>query len=130
MIEAAVIAKIVFVMIGAQVTGYSEGTGAFYAEGVMEQVCRHRVSHGWQPDLDCSRLCLVSGIEHDSLGQRWLVDIPGGSFYDCLVVDVGAGIDLPALRARGEIVEIPHWLAMKAGWNGYVDDVKVWRLGR
>ena len=30
MSEAAVIAKIVFVMIGAQVTGYAEGTGAFY----------------------------------------------------------------------------------------------------
>ena len=48
MSEAAVIAKFVFVMIGAQVTGYSEGTGAFYAEGVMERVCRHRVSHGWR----------------------------------------------------------------------------------
>ena len=78
--ESLVIAKIVFVMIGAQVTGYSEGTGAFYAEGVMGQVCRHRVSHGWN-DFDCSWPCLVSAIEQEDIGQMWLVDVPGASMH-------------------------------------------------
>ena len=80
MSEAAVIAKIVFVMIGAQVTGYSEGVGAYYAEGVMKRVCEHRVSHGWN-DLDCSWPCLVSAIEPEDIGQFWLVDVPGASMH-------------------------------------------------
>ena len=103
------------------------GVGAYYAPGLMQRVCEHRVSHGWN-DLDCSWPCLVSAIEQEDIGQFWLVDV--GSMHLCLTVDVGAEADLPALRARGEIVEIPHWLAMKAGWTGYVDDVKVWRLER
>ena len=63
MIEAAVIAKIIVVMIGAQVTGYAEGAGAYYGPGLMQRVCEHRVSHGWQ-DLDCSWPCLVLSLIH------------------------------------------------------------------
>ena len=80
MSETAVIAKIVFVMIGAQVMGYSEGTGAYYAPGLMQRVCEHRVSHSWQ-DLDCSWPCLVSAIEQEDIGQWWLVDVPGASMH-------------------------------------------------
>jgi len=46
-----------------------------------------------------------------------------------LTVDVGQEVHLEALRQRGEVVEIPHWLAMKAGWTGYTDNVRIWRLG-
>jgi len=41
---------------------------------------------------------------------------------------VGQEAHLDALRQRGEVVEIPHWLAMKAGWDGYEQGVRVWRL--
>jgi len=45
-----------------------------------------------------------------------------------LVVDVGRLEDLPRLRQRGEVVEIPYWLAMDAGANGYIEGVRIWRL--
>ena len=106
------------------------GVGAYYAPGLMQRVCERRVENGWSMDLDCSWPCLVSGIEHESLGEYWFVDLPGESMYLCLVVDVGRSEHLEALRARGEIVELPHWLAMKAGWDGYKSGVKVWRLER
>jgi hypothetical protein len=41
---------------------------------------------------------------------------------------VGCGAHLKELRERGEVVEIPHWLAMEAGWDGYVDGVQIWHL--
>jgi hypothetical protein len=44
------------------------------------------------------------------------------------VVDVGRSVDLPRLRERGEVVELPYWLAMKAGMNGYRDGVRIWVL--
>jgi hypothetical protein len=41
---------------------------------------------------------------------------------------VGRLEDLPRLRDRGEVVELPYWLAMKAGMSGYRDGVKIWVL--
>jgi hypothetical protein len=41
---------------------------------------------------------------------------------------VGRAVDLPRLRERGEIVELPFWLAMEAGMEGYRDGVRVWTL--
>jgi len=57
------------------------GVGAFYAEGLMQQVCEHRIQENWTPGLQCDWPCLVAGIEHDSLGEWWLVDVPGASFH-------------------------------------------------
>jgi len=45
-----------------------------------------------------------------------------------LVVDVGASEHLEELRQRGEVVEIPYWLAMRAGWDGYEQGVQIWRI--
>ena len=56
------------------------GVGAYYAPGLMQRVCEHRVSHGWN-DLDCSWPCLVSAIEQEDIGQMWLVDVPGASMH-------------------------------------------------
>ena len=37
-------------------------------------------------------------------------------------------VHLKRLRERNEVVELPYWLAMQAGWNGYTNNVRVWRL--
>ena len=130
MSEAAVIAKIVLVMLGAPVQGHAEGVAAYATRPhVWYDVCMHRVKHGWN-DLDCNWPCLVSGIEQDSIGEKWLVDVPGVRMHTCLVVDVGQRIHLEALRKRGEIVELPYWLAMQAGLTGYTKGVRIWRLGK
>ena len=111
--------------------GESEtGVGAYYQPGLMEDVCRRRVERGWTPDLHCDWPCLVAGIEQDTLGDWVLVDLPGASYHFCQVVDVGAEEDLPALRERGEVIEISWGLAQKAGWDGYQEGVSVWNLGR
>ena len=57
------------------------GVGAYYMPGVMQGVCEHRVEQGWTPGLQCDWYCLVSGIEHNSLGEWWAVDVPGASFH-------------------------------------------------
>lgn len=129
MTEAIVIAKIIFLITGMQVTSHAEGIGAYYQPGLMEQVCRHRVDQGWSPGLDCDHPCLVAGIEHDTLGDWVLIDVPGASYHYCQVVDVGSADDLPALRARGEVIEVPYWLAMEAGWDGYQPNVRIWWIG-
>jgi len=59
------------------------GVGAFYHErpGQMREICEHRVQQGWTPGLQCDWPCLVAGIEQDTLGEWWLVDVPGASFH-------------------------------------------------
>lgn len=126
--ELAMIAKMVLVIAGLHVIGHNEGVGAYYAPGVMEQVCRHRVEQGWQ-ELDCDEPCLVSAIEQEHLGETWLVWHDSLSFHECLVVDVGATEHLPTLRARGEVVEVSWEMAQAAGWDGYQENVRIWRLG-
>ena len=84
MTEAAIIAQLLFhaVLLGA--LGEPEvGVGAFYHErpGQMREICEHRVQQGWTLGLQCDWYCLVSGIEHDSLGEWWAVDVPGASFH-------------------------------------------------
>ena len=103
------------------------GVGAFYAEGVMKRVCEHRVEHGWTPGLRCEWYCLVSGIEQESLGEWWAVEV-GSTLHLCHVVDVGATHDLPTLRARGEVIELSWAMAQDANWTGYTEGVKTWRL--
>jgi hypothetical protein len=122
------IAKAIFLIAGLRVIGYNEGVGAYYAPGVMERVCVHRVQHNWTPDLQCDWPCLVSGIEQQHLGEFWLVDLPGGSMHVCQVVDVGATEHLEGLRQRGEVVEVSWEMAQDAGWDGYEEGVRVWRL--
>ena len=36
---------------------------------------------------------------------------------------------MEALRERGEVIEIDGDMARECGWQGYVDGVRVWRLG-
>ena len=79
--ESLVIAKIIAVLIGAQVVGYSEGVGAFYSEGLMQEVCERRAQENWTPGLQCDWPCLVSAIEPEHLGEWWLVDVPGASMH-------------------------------------------------
>lgn len=126
--SASMIAKMILLIAGLRVIGYNEGMGAYYAPGVMEAVCERRVENGWTVGLDCCWPCLVSGIEHASLGEYWLVDIPGHSMELCLVVDVGRSEHLEALRQRGEVVELSWEMAQDAGWDGYQGGVRVWRL--
>jgi len=81
-----VIAKIIFVMIGTHTTGYETGVGAYYHKcpGQLQRVCIDRMTHGWVPPgvvLDCSWPCLIAGIEQDTLGEWWLVDVPGASMH-------------------------------------------------
>jgi len=123
------IAKAIFLIAGLRVVGYDSGVAAYYSPGLMEEVCRHRTDHNWT-ELDCDWPCLVAGIEQDSLGEWWLVDLPGGSIHLCHVVDVGATHDLDALRGRGEVVEVSWKMAQECGWTGYTPNVRVWRLDR
>ena len=105
------------------------GVGAFYAEGLMQQVCVHRVEQGWTPGLQCEWYCLVSAIEQEDIGQWWAVDT-GAGMHLCHTVDVGAKRHLQELRQRGEVVEVSWQMAQEAGWNGYTDNVRIWRLER
>jgi len=133
MTEAMVIAKLIFLITGMRVAGYEQGVAAFYAPGVMQEVCERRARNGWYPvgsgGLNCDWPCLVSGIEPEHIGEMWLVYHPGCSYHLCHVVDCGAAHDLPALRARNEVVEVSWGLARDCGWQGYVDGVHVWRIG-
>jgi len=86
MTNCALIAKMVFVIAGLHVNSCSVGVGAYYHKcpGQLERVCINRMTHGWVPPgvvLDCSWDCLVAGIEQDTLGQWWLVDVPGASMH-------------------------------------------------
>lgn len=126
--SATAIAKMIFLLVGLHVSGYREGPAAFYHQVNLRDVCVRRVQENWTPDLQCDWPCLVAGIEQDSLGQFWLVDLPGGSMHVCQVVDVGAIEHLPALRARGEVVEVSWEMAQAAGWTGYQEGVRIWRL--
>jgi len=80
---ATTIVKIILVLTGLHVQGYAEGVGAYYHErpGLMREVCELRVQENWAPGLDCSWPCLVSGIEQHSLGEWWLVEVPGASMH-------------------------------------------------
>ena len=42
---------------------------------------------------------------------------------------MGQEVHLEELRERGEVIEIPYWLAMEAGWDGYEPNVRVWWIG-
>lgn len=125
----AMIAKMILLVAGLRVVGYNEGVAAYYAPGMMEEVCERRVSNGWN-DLDCSAVCLVSGIEPGHIGDWWLVYHPTLSYHLCHVVDCGSEADLPGLRAQGEVVEISWEMAQQAGWDGYQEGVRIWRLER
>ena len=86
MTNCALIAKMVFVIAGLHVNSCSVGVGAYYHKcpGQLERVCINRMTHGWVPPgvvLDCSWPCLVAGIEQDTLGEWWLVDVPGASMH-------------------------------------------------
>lgn len=93
----------------------------------MLEICQRRVENGWYSGekLDCSFPCLASGIEQDTLGQYWLVQLPN-SVHICHIVDVGAIEDLPRLRERGEVIELPYWIGEEYG--SYIENVKVWRI--
>jgi len=86
MTNCALIAKMVFVIAGLHVNSCSVGVGAYYHKcpGQLEKVCINRMTHGWVPPgvmLDCTWDCLVAGIEQDTLGEWWLVDVPGASMH-------------------------------------------------
>ena len=58
------------------------GVGAYAVQpDTWYNVCVHRVEQGWTPGLQCDWPCLVAGIEQDTLGEWWLVDVPGASFH-------------------------------------------------
>ena len=80
--ESLAIAKLITVLIGAQVTGYSEGQGAYYNRVDLRGVCEHRVRCGWNPDLDCGHPCLAAWGLHDAamLGEQVLAYLPGLGF--------------------------------------------------
>ena len=127
MSEATIIAKVLFHAMLMGALGEPEvGVGAFYGPGIMEEVCVRRVQENWTSGLQCDWPCLVSAIEPEDIGQWWVVEAAG--YHLCQVVDVGAEADLPALRARGEVVEISWALAQKANWTGYTEGVRIWRL--
>lgn len=129
--EAIVIAKLIFLITGMQVTSHAEGVGAFYHSdpGLMRSVCETRVAEGWNPGLDCSWSCLAAAIEpRDAIGEKWLVAIPGGSYHVCLIVDVAQDEHVAALLERGEVIELDYHTARSAGWQGFVGGVRVWRL--
>ena len=132
MTEAAIIAKLLFhaVLLGA--LGEPEvGVGGYYHErpGQMQEVCERRVQQGWTPGLQCEWYCLVSAIEQEDIGQWWLVYHDTLGYNLCHTVDVGARRHLQELRQRGEVVEISWAMAQEAGWTGYQEGVRIWRLG-
>jgi hypothetical protein len=128
--ELILISKLILLVSGHRVQGYDQGVAAYYREGLMQDVCDHRVSQGWNPHLDCSQKCLVASIEPDYIGEVWLVSILDSSFHLCQVVDCGMEAHLDQLRDRNEIIELPYWLAMEAEANTYIEGVRIWRLGR
>jgi len=119
---------------GVQILGISVGTLAYYHQGDLYNVCLLRDSNGWNQQLNCSFPCLISAIEQEHIGEYWLIALPNCNGHErflrlCHVVDVGAVSDLPQLRERNEVVEISNGLAQYCGYETYVDDVWVWRLG-
>jgi len=130
--EAAVIAKIIFVMIGTHTTGYETGIGAYYHQrpGLMREVCQRRVAHGWNPGLDCSWPCLAAGMDASEIGDYVLADLPGHSMVVCHIVDCPRAEHKAALLKRGEVIELDWFTAMAANWTGYTPNVRIWRLER
>jgi len=129
----AVIAITKLLMYAAMMGALGEpevGVGAFYGPGLMKQVCVHRVQENWTPGLQCDWPCLVSAIEQEDIGQMWLVYHDTLGYNVCHTVDVGARRHLPALRARGEVVELSWAMAQEANWTGYTPNVRIWRLER
>ena len=118
---------------GIQVTGYDEGTLAYYHQVNIQQVCEYRVEQGWNPLLNCDYPCLISGIEPEHIGEYWLIALPncrGKTEYRvCLVVDCGREEDLESLRDRNEVVEISNGLADWCGYKTYQPNTMIWRLG-
>lgn len=64
------------------------GVGAYYHEspGLMKEVCERRMERGWHPVgvvLDCNWGCLAANPRHEpeSIGEYWLVDLPGGGLH-------------------------------------------------
>lgn len=118
---------------GMSIPGYSEGTLAYWHQVNIEDVCWRRVREGWNPQLNCDYPCLISGIEPEHVGEYWLIALPNCrgkiEYRLCLVVDCARSEDINRLRARNEVVEISGGLARYCGYQDYVDDVMVWRLG-
>ena len=91
------------------------------------------MAYGWVPagvELDCSHPCLAAGMDAAHLGAYVLADLPGHSMVVCHIVDCPREEDKAALLARGEVIEIDWYTAQDAGWNGYVEGVRIWRLER
>ena len=86
MSETAIIARLFLhaVLLGA--LGEPEiGVGAYAVKpDTWYNVCERRMTKGWAPPgvvLDCTWECLVAGIEQNTLGQWWAVDVPGASMH-------------------------------------------------
>ena len=126
--ESLVIAKIITCMIGAQVTGYSEGTGAFYHQASLRDVCEWRVERNWNPGLHCGWPCLAAWGRHEPemLGAFVLADLPGGGFHVCEIVDVRQ--EAHEAENGHIIIEVDGETAAECGWQSYVPNVRVWRL--
>ena len=132
MTNCALIAKMVFVIAGLHVNSCSVGVGAYYNQrpGLMREVCERRVSNGWQPDLDCSWPCLAAGMDASEIGDYVLADLPGHSMVVCHIVDCPRAEHKAALLKRGEVIELDWFTAQAAGWDGYQEGVRIWRLER
>lgn len=82
--ELIIVGKLIWLISGLSVADYAEGVGAYYAPGVMLEVCERRMRNGWIPDgreLACDHSCLVSAIAQEDVGAWFLVDVPGASMH-------------------------------------------------
>ena len=82
----AMMAKMILLVAGLSVGDYAEGTGAYYHEVSLREVCERRERLGWLPNgatLDCAFPCLAAAISSgpSELGDYWLVDLPGASLH-------------------------------------------------
>lgn len=118
-------------LMGISVTGSAHGTLAYWHETDITEVCRYRNQEGWN-NLNCLFPCQIASISNH-VGEYWLIALPNcrGKTVNrlCLVVDCARSEDINRLRARDEVVEISGELARYCGYQDYVDDVYIWRLG-
>lgn len=76
--SAPALAALLSMIMVASVQRADKGVAAYYHQIDIRDVCLTRTA--WQ-DLDCSWPCLVAGIEQDTVGRWWFINVPGASWH-------------------------------------------------
>ncbi len=90
------------------------GKASYYNPGVMEIVWQNRVAqHKVGPCPEC--IGAVAMLRQPDLGRKVWIEYKGEVLGPFLVVDCAGPRHYQALVDKGEVVELPYWLALR--WN-------------